>query len=813
MSGLVKSPLQTAVVESIYNDVLTKNAQYYYFLGKTNQWTESEGASPGEDGVISSIVSGGIDSFGNEVWIPILTAPPPAPTPRYELETRNNIITYKLVKSSDVCYVIPRHDWVINSIYDMYDDNYSQFNMSYSGATSLEQWVDVNNITHEGSKYYVLTSLNNVYKCISNNYDSRSTVEPFGTSVDEFTTVDGYIWQFMYNIPIALQNKFYTAKHIPVMTALRNQFYENGAILGVSIQEPGYGYNPTTSLAVSGDGYLENNPYAVDQFCIITSGGAGYKSSALISGITWLATVATITSNSHGFIDGDNITIRGVVPTGYNGNYIVSNSAANTFEVTITSNPGLFTSGGKISIDILVASQPLWGSFKTQAKCYVDASNGIITQATCDIQVANAENVYGYGYDQTGTLKVAPPALHDYVWTGTTSYALNNIIKANDNFYKVTIAGTSGSTIPNHISSTAVDGNCTLLFLGTQAKIALTLTKTEAKMHPIIIGGQITGVTIDDGGVGYTYCNVIPVDTSPENAIQNTALLVADMAIGNINTMQADVEFAAQNSRNGAISYIKMEKYISGPNAGEYINGFGYGVDTTIQITGDGVGAAAEPVIVNGSIVAINITNHGTGYRREANVTILPAKIVGGVDVGAKARAILSPTGGHGSNAIKEFYSNTILFYSVLSDERIHKLPNLNDYRQFGVIKNPKRYGSSTRVSTTVATSCWLITTNATIDILNFKKDDLLDQGGIDIYRIIEISGDKIVIQTFSLAVPTMANFVNRTAPRTTNTFSVKSVTPPQVDKFSGDMLFLDNKLPFVVTVDQMIAFRTTIGF
>lgn len=813
MSGLVKSPLQTAVVESIYNDVLTKNAQYYYFLGKTDKWSEKDGASYGEDGVISSIVSGGTDANGVEIWIPILTAPSPLPTPRYELETRNNIITYKLVKSSDVCYVIPRYNWTPNMVYDMYDDYYSSINPAYSGATSLEAWVDSNGVSHLGAKYYVLTTLNNVYKCISNNYDAHSTIEPFGTSVDEFTTDDGYIWQFMYNIPIALQNKFYTPQFIPVMTSLRNRFYENGAIGSVSVQEPGHGYNDTVSLAVAGDGYQENNPYAVDEFCIILNGGAGYKSSALISGITWLSTVATVTSVGHGFVNGDNITIRGVTPTNYNGNFVVAGAASDTFTVTIANNPGSYSAGGTISKSILTASVPLWGSFKTQAKCYTTVTGGIITLAKCDIQVVNAQNVYGYGYDQSGTIAVNPPVIHDFEWSASTSYALNKIIKANDNFYQVTVAGTSGTTLPTHLNSTAANGGCTLLFVGTQASIKLTLTKTEAIMHPIVVGGQIIGVVIDEAGVGYTYCNVTPVDTSPTNTPVNTALLVADVAIGNVDTIQADVELAAFNIRNGAISYIKMEKYVSGPNTGDYITGFGYGVDTTVQIIGDGVGAAAEPVIVNGSIIGINLTNRGTDYTREAIVKILPERIVGGVDVGAKARAILSPSGGHGSNAIKEFHSNTILFYSVLSDERIHKLQNLNDYRQFGIIKNPKRYGSSSRLSTTTATACWLVISTNDINIQYFLKDDLIDQGGTDVYRVVEVSGDKMIIQSFSQTVPSLGNFINRTVPRVGNSLSVKSLTPPQVDKFSGDILFIDNKLPFVVTVDQMIAFRTTVGF
>lgn len=854
MTGIVKSPLQTAVVEGIYNDILTKNAAYYYFLGKTSPWTEDEGATPGIDGVIS----------GNGV-----VAPEPNSTFRYELATRNATITYKLIKPSDVAYVIPRYNWEQNTIYDMYDDSYSTLNPAQSGADRIED-----------ARYYVLTSLNNVYKCISNNYDSVSTEQPSGTDSEEFTTADGYVWQFMYNVPVALQNKFYTARYIPVMTSLRNRFYENGAIGNVAVQEPGSGYTTNVSLAVSGDGFLENNPYSVDEDCIVVSPGAGYKSSAVVTSATWLTGTATINSTGHGFNNGDIVTIRGIIPVGYNGDYTVGGAAADSFTVPIVSNPGLYTSDGSISAKILTFSSPLWGAFPTQSTGYTLVTTGALTSVKCDPQIAEAQTVYGYGYDNTATITVLPPIIHDAVWAASTSFTVDDVVKANDNFYRVdaiekitqsltwatdvatvttttdhgfenemsivvagvtpaayngtfiitttgpatftyalvvgdpgaatvqgtatTTSGTTNGTLPIHTTGTIIFGTAKLTFIAAQARVNFTLTKTEAIMTPIVIGGQITGVTIDNGGVGYTYCNIIPQDTPPNS----TAILVADIAIGNVDTLQADVELSAMNNRNGAISYVKMEY----DNLTGYKTGYGYGVDTTVEITGDGTGATAVPVIVNGSIVAINLTNHGTGYKREAIVTILPERIVGGTDVGAKARAILSLSGGHGSNAIHEFNSNTILFYSVLSDERIHKLQNLNDYRQFGVIKNPRRHQSTARLSATSATACWLITATSDINVLNFLKDDDLSQGD-EVYKVVIINGDKMVLQSFSQTIPTTTDFLNITGARAGNTFSVASITNPEVDKFTGDILFIDNKLPFVVTQDQMIAFRTTVGF
>lgn len=952
MSGLVKSPLQTAVVEGIYNDILTSNAQYYYFLGRTNPWTIAEGASPGEDGLWTTLGTGANAQQ-------VLVAPTPLPTYRYEQDTRNNILAYKLVNPSDVSFVIPRYNWVANTVYDMYDDVYSENYPSATGALSLE-----------ASKFYVLTASNNVYKCISNNYDARSTVEPTGTSTNDFTTADGYIWKFMYNIPVGLQNKFYTWDYIPVMTSLRNRFYANGAIGSVSVQDPGIGYTTNATLAVAGDGFLENNPYSVGQNCVVTSAGWGYRPSSLITGASWTGGVTTVinpgygsgvtgtvnmanfiigtvtvltggsgfpisstqvvtfsgggasvqatgnatidatgvvtaitvltggtgytsaptlsvagggvqptytvnltggtvstftlgvggasfphnstqevtfsgggasvqatasaTVNAFGVVTGitiltpgsgytgvptfvvhsqaysigEHITLRGITPSTFNGDFIITAVTATSVSMAVATTPGTYTSGGTISKIIETFSAPLWGNQKKQITGYVTVdSNGSLTAITLDPQILiSGATVYGYGYDQTGTVTIAAPVTANAQWAGTTAYTLNQIVQAGDNFYIVTTAGTTNTTMPVHTTGTITFGSCALTYYAGQSHVKLVLTKTEAIMTPIIQGGSITGVIVVDGGIGYTYCNIIPQDTTP-NA---TAILVPDITVGNIDTVQADVELMAQG-RVGAISYIKMEK---DPTTGLYLTGGGYGVNTTIQIIGGGVGATAVPVIVDGSIVAINLTNAGTGYKREATVKIFPEHLdTNGKYIGASARCILSPPGAHGSNAIHEFNSNTLLFYSVLSDERLHALPNNNDYRQFGVIKNPKRYGQTSRLFSSSASPCWLITATTSININNFNIDDELYQGGTELYRVVVIQDDKMVIQAITQTVPTIATFINKNTMRLGNTFAVKSVTPPQVDKFTGDILFIDNKLPFVVTVDQMIAFRTTIGF
>ena len=95
-SSLIKTILHKSIAEGIYNEIVNRNSRYYYFLGKTLEWEdELDPPSP-------------IDSFD------------------YELRTRNEMMTLKEIKPTDVSFVIERYDWTANVVYDAYDDQYSK---------------------------------------------------------------------------------------------------------------------------------------------------------------------------------------------------------------------------------------------------------------------------------------------------------------------------------------------------------------------------------------------------------------------------------------------------------------------------------------------------------------------------------------------------------------------------------------------------------------------------------------------------------------------------------------------------------------
>ena len=72
-----------------------------------------------------------------------------------------------------------------------------------------------------------------------------------------------------------------------------------------------------------------------------------------ITAATWATGNATFTtSTAHGITPGTPVTISGVNPVGFNGNFIAAaGTTGSTIVVPIATNPGAFVSGGTASSD------------------------------------------------------------------------------------------------------------------------------------------------------------------------------------------------------------------------------------------------------------------------------------------------------------------------------------------------------------------------------------------------------------------------------------------------------------------------------
>lgn len=139
----------------------------YVFVGKTSEWTDEP------------TVDAPVNSDNN------LT------------ETQYDMKMLQKLSASDCQLALPRIAHEIDVVYDEYD-------------------ADDDELLNK--QFFVVTSTNNVYKCLSNNNGAVSTVRPTGTSVNPVLTADGYTWKYMYTIPSGYLNKFNSANFMAVPT-------------------------------------------------------------------------------------------------------------------------------------------------------------------------------------------------------------------------------------------------------------------------------------------------------------------------------------------------------------------------------------------------------------------------------------------------------------------------------------------------------------------------------------------------------------------------------------------------------------------
>ncbi len=179
------------------------------------------------------------------------TGDSPVPTPTDDvannvIDIYNNMLYGKKVSPNDVVNMIHRYDWTSNTQYAMYDDTNSQLHTQQFYAC-----------VNTGAQYHV-------YKCLYNNSNAYSTVEPSGTDTESFETSDGYIWKYMYSANAVTMSKFATSAYIPVVvnTAIQTSATA-GSIEAFMIEDAGLGYDNylTGAFGSPADLRIGGSPY------------------------------------------------------------------------------------------------------------------------------------------------------------------------------------------------------------------------------------------------------------------------------------------------------------------------------------------------------------------------------------------------------------------------------------------------------------------------------------------------------------------------------------------------------------------------
>ena len=314
----------------------------------------------------------------------------------------------------------------------------------------------------------------------------------------------------------------------------------------------------------------------------------------------------------------------------------------------------------------------------------------------------------------------------------------------------------------------------------------------DAHLSAIVKDGQIIDVIIDNPGHSYKSANV----TAFGNINGDTdAKFTVSTSGGKLDTIQSNVELLTVN---GSIDYIHIEDQGNGYDA------------ISIVVEGDGTDCVAEAVLVNRKLVKIIITNRGKDYTYATVSIIALGDSV--PTIVAEARAIISPKYGHGKNAITQLFADTLMFYNTISNTNSSGFTFNNDYRQFGIIKNPTKFDSLILYNELLGSACCVVQGNVSNGTI--VEDMVLTNASGKKYTVVSytnLTGSLVDI----LLQPT-DNIIPITGQSLTSgllSFVVSSVINPSVDKYSGDILYIDNRTAFYQTEDQTVTLQTILKF
>ena len=303
------------------------------------------------------------------------------------------------------------------------------------------------------------------------------------------------------------------------------------------------------------------------------------------------------------------------------------------------------------------------------------------------------------------------------------------------------------------------------------------------------IEGEVTTIVVLNGGTGYAHptINATAFGTGVTTiTLANTTNVAANMIVTGTGIATGSLVTAV----NAVTSVITIDTATNANGGGTTANALSF--LTRIYIQGDGASLEASANIVNSAISKVTVDVTGSGYSY-ANATIY------GSGTGANTRVILPPKLGHGFNSAKELDAT-----NVMVSERIGSVDSTENglistdtsFRQYGLLRDPYKYGNTSPVISSNAGTVISQTTNITLIAgTNFELNEFVYQGAsansayfygfVNSQTANEVRLTKVrgTITVGGLLIGANSG-VNRTVVKLTN---------PEFQPYTGDILYAEN--------------------
>jgi len=222
-----------------------------------------------------------------------------------------------------------------------------------------------------------------------------------------------------------------------------------------------------------------------------------------------------------------------------------------------------------------------------------------------------------------------------------------------------------------------------------------------ANYHNYLDAGQFNASQITIGGNNVLYTIS---DANTQTGFYSNTILYLSAGTGSGQYKKVANSFANGSIESGSAFIVLESAFTTTPDATTT-----YDISPEVRVTSDGTNSTncVARAIINStstnSVHRVEVIDQGLGYTF-ANASVLVGT-AGNVVTTATVTPIIPPRGGHGADALKEVGSDAVGIAIEFANNESGKIPTDNDFRQFGIIKDPKFANVQLFVSKTSVTN------------------------------------------------------------------------------------------------------------
>lgn len=228
-----------------------------------------------------------------------------------------------------------------------------------------------------------------------------------------------------------------------------------------------------------------------------------------------------------------------------------------------------------------------------------------------------------------------------------------------------------------------------------------------------------------------------------------------------------------------------------------------YIIGPQVVVSGDGTGFSAYSLVSGGALSQVIPVTKGVNYSY-ANVSI-----VANAGSGATARAILSPITGHGKDAVKELSGHNVMLNIKFVGSESGTFTTNNDFRTIGLIVDPKLTTGNTATG-----SVYDNTTRFTVGSLSgsFVRDEIITgQSSAAKGYVVDFQNGTTLRLIVSSG--TFSNGENISGGTSSATGTITNITKSLLKKYSGSILYIENRPPISRSADSTEDLRVVIQY